>query len=85
MVLKEDEENAINGKQKRQCSKNEIVVVSDTMRTSVQNRHQHPLFPLNHRQKRMVEILREERESWRPKSTREVSSTAVHRITSKVT
>ena len=30
-----------------------------TMRISVQDRHQRPLFPLKHRQKRMVEILRE--------------------------
>ena len=45
VVLKEDQENAINGKQ------------------SVQNRHQHPLLPQNHRQERMAEVLREERVS----------------------
>ena len=41
----------------------EKVVVSDTMRVSVQNRHQRPILPLNHRQKKMVEALREERVS----------------------
>ena len=59
MVLKEDQENAINGKQK-DIGQEEIVGVSGTMRISVQNRHQRPLLPLNHRQKKMVEILRQE-------------------------
>ena len=35
------------------------VVVSGTMRISVQNRHQCPLLPLNHRQKKMVKTIRE--------------------------
>ena len=59
VVLKEDQENAINGKQK-DSSREEIVVVSDTTRMSVQNWHQNPLLPLNHRMKRMVEACREE-------------------------
>ena len=50
------EEQRNNGKQEDSVRK-EIVVVSDTMRTSVQNGHQRPLLPLNHRQKRKVEIL----------------------------
>ena len=44
VVLKEDQENAINGKQNGSVLK-EMVVVSDTMRISVQNRHQRPLLP----------------------------------------
>ena len=52
VVWKEDQENAINGKEKDSV-REEIVAVSDTMRISVQNRHQSP--PLNHRHKRMVE------------------------------
>ena len=39
MVLKEDKESAINGKQK-DCVREETNVVSGTMRMSVQNRHQ---------------------------------------------
>ena len=59
MVLKEDQENAINGKPKDSV-REEILEVSYTTRTSVQNRHQNPLLPLNHRKKRMVEAYREE-------------------------
>ena len=40
-----------------------IVAVSSTTKISVQNRHQNPLLPLNHQQKRMVEVPREERVS----------------------
>ena len=61
-MLKEDQENAINGKQKVSV-REEIVAVSSTTEISVQNRHRNPLLPLNHRQKRMVEILRKERVS----------------------
>ena len=68
VVLKEDQENAINGEQKGTVRK-EIAVVSDTMRISVQNLHQRLFLPVNHRQRRMVEILREER----------VSEAGVHR------
>ena len=38
VVLKEDQENAINGKQKDSV-REETVVVSGTMRISVQNQH----------------------------------------------
>ena len=62
MVLKEDQENAINGEQKDSV-REETLAVSRTMETSVQNRHQSPLRLLNHRHKRMVEVLREERVS----------------------
>ena len=47
VVLNEDKENAGNGKHKGSVRK-EIVVVSGTMKISVQNRCQSPLFPLNH-------------------------------------
>ena len=47
-VLKEDQENAINGKPKDSV-REETVAVSGTMRICVRNRQQNPLFPLNHR------------------------------------
>ena len=56
MVLKEEHENAINGKQK------DRVVVSGTMKISVQNRHRNPLHPLNHQHKE-VEVRRRKRTS----------------------
>ena len=63
VVLKEDKENAINGKQKDSV-RAETSVVSGTMKISVQNQYQKKtLHPLNHRQKRMVEVYREERVS----------------------
>ena len=62
VVLKEDWENAINGKQKDNV-REEIIAVSGSMKIRVQNRHQSPLRLLNHRQKRMVEVHREERVS----------------------
>ena len=49
-MLKEDEENAINGRQKDSV-REETSVVSGTMKISVQNRHQKPLHPLNHQHK----------------------------------
>ena len=54
VVLKEGQENAINGRHKDSVRK-EIVVVFDTMRISVHGRHQRPFLPLNHRLKRMAE------------------------------
>ena len=70
VVLKEDQENAVNGKQKDSV-REETSVVSGTMRISVQNRHQKPIHPLNHRQKRMVEYIYIF--SWRRKSLRGLS------------
>ena len=55
VVLKEDQENAISGKQKDSV-REEANVVSRTMRISVQNRHQKPLHPL-------VEVRRGKRTS----------------------
>ena len=49
-VLKEDKENAINGKQKGSV-REDTSAVSGTMKISVQNRHQKPLHPLNHQHK----------------------------------
>ena len=62
VVLKEDQENAVNGKPKDSV-REEIVAVSGRTRKNIQNRHQNPLLPLNHRKKRMVEAYREERVS----------------------
>ena len=59
MVLKEDKENAINGKQKYSV-REETSVVSGTMKTSVQKRHQKPLRSLNHQNKE-VEVRRGKR------------------------
>ena len=78
-MLREYQESTGNGKQKDSVRK-VIVVVSGTMRTSVQNRHQCPLLPLNHRQKNMVKKQFERKESWRPQSLRKVSSTTVQRV-----
>ena len=61
VVLQEDKEFAINGKQKGSV-REETSVVSDMMKMCVQNRHQCPLHALNHRQKE-VEVVREERTS----------------------
>ena len=61
MVLKEDKENAINGKQK-DCVREERSVVSGAMTMSVQNRHQKPLHPRNHQHKE-VEVHRGKRTS----------------------
>ena len=60
VVLKEDKENAINGKQKDSV-REETSVVSGTMKISVQNRRQKPLHPLN--QHKEVEVHRRERTS----------------------
>ena len=57
MVLKEDQENAINGEQKDSVRK-ETNAVSSTTAMSVQNRHQKPLHPLSHQHKE-VEVRRE--------------------------
>ena len=51
VVLKEDQENATNGKQKDNV-REEIIAVSGTMRKSAQNRHQSPLHSLIHRHKK---------------------------------
>ena len=59
-MLKEDKENVFNGKQKDNV-REETSAVSGTMKKSVQNRHQKPLHPLNHKNK--VEARREERAS----------------------
>ena len=55
-MLKEDKENAISGKQKDSVREG-TSVVSGTMKTSVQNRHQRPLHPLSHQHKE-VEVRR---------------------------
>ena len=73
VVLREDQENAINGKQKDSV-REEIVVVSGTMRISVQNRHQRPLLPTE-KDGRYTPI----RKSLRGRSPWEVSSAAVQR------
>ena len=56
MVLKEDNEFAISGKQKGSV-REETSVVSDTTGTSVQNRHPKPLHPVSHKHKE-VEVRR---------------------------
>ena len=60
-VVKEDKDNAINGKQ-MDCVRDETIVVSGTMKISVQGRHQKPLHPLNH-QRKEVEVHRGKRTS----------------------
>ena len=50
VVLNEDKENAINGKQKDSV-REETSAVSGTMKMCVQNRHPKPLHLLNHRHK----------------------------------
>ena len=62
MALTEVKECAISG-QRKGSDREETNAVSGTKVRNMQNRHQNPLLPLNHRQKRMVEILREERAS----------------------
>ena len=54
VVLKEDQENAINGKQKDSV-REENYAVSSTTVMNVQNQHQSPFHPLNH-QEREVEV-----------------------------
>ena len=61
VVLKEDKENAINGRPKDSV-REETSVVSGAMKISVQNRHQKPLHPLNHQHKE-VEVRRRKRTS----------------------
>ena len=73
VVLKEDKENAINGKQK-DSFREETRVVSSTVKISVQNRHEKPLHPLSHQK------CVEEKEPQRPGSIWEVRSTAVQRL-----
>ena len=60
-MLKEDKEDAINGKQ-MDSAREGTSVVSGTMKTSVQNRHQKPLHPLDH-QHTVVEVRRGKRTS----------------------
>ena len=57
MVLKEDKEFAISGKQKGSV-RDETNSVSGTTVMSVQNQHQKPLHPLSHQHKE-VEVRRE--------------------------
>ena len=57
MVLKEDKEFAISGKQKDNV-REETNAVSGTTVMSVQNRHQKPFHPLSH-QHQEVEVRRE--------------------------
>ena len=61
MVLKEDKEFAISGKQKGSVQV-ETNAVSGTMKISVQNRHPKPHHPLNHKHKE-VEVHRGKRTS----------------------
>ena len=77
MVLKEDKENAINGKQEDSV-REETIVVSGTIKIGVQNRHQKPLHPLNNQHKE-VEVRRGN-EPHRRESIWEVRSTAVQRL-----
>ena len=56
VVLREDKENAVNGKQKDSV-REETSVVSGTMKITVRNRHQKPLHPLNLQHKE-VEVRR---------------------------
>ena len=62
VVLKEDQGNATNGKQKDSV-RADIIVVSGTMGISVQNRHRSPLHSLNHWHKKMEEVRRRKRTS----------------------
>ena len=57
VVLKEDKENAVTGKQKGSV-REETNAVSGTKVMSVQNRHQRPLHNLSH-QHQEVEVRRE--------------------------
>ena len=61
VVLNEDKENAINGKQKDSV-REETSLVSGTMKISVQNRHPKPLHPLNYQHKE-VEVRRGKKNS----------------------
>ena len=61
VVLKEDKEFAINGKQKDSV-REETRVVSSTTGMNVQNRHQKPLHPLSHQHKE-VQVHRGNRTS----------------------
>ena len=78
-MLKEDKENANNGKQKDSV-REETSVVSDTMWISVQNRHQKPLHPRNHQHKEVeVTFTKRNFRGW-SQSIWEVRSTAVQRL-----
>ena len=61
MVLKEEKEFAISGKQKDSV-REETNAVSGTTVMNVRNRHQQPLHPLSH-QHQEVEVRREKRAS----------------------
>ena len=67
MELREDQENAINGKQKDSVRK-ETIVVSATMGINVESGCRNPLLLQSRKQKKLVKHLREER----------VSEAAVH-------
>ena len=66
VVLKEDKENAFNGKQKDSV-REETSVVSGTMKTSVQNRHQKNCSTFLNHQQRGGSVRGKERQ--RPEST----------------
>ena len=76
VVLEEDKENAINGKQKGQWSRRGHVVTG-TMKIGVHTRHQKPRNPLSH-QHTEVEVRRG-KEPQSVESTWEVRSTVVQR------
>ena len=59
-MFNEEEDNAINGKQKDSVQE-ETIVVSATMGIKVENRHQHPHLLQSREQKKMAKNLREER------------------------
>ena len=82
VVLKEDKENAINGKQKDSV-REETNVVSGTMNDQRAKPTPKPLHFLNHHH-REVEVRRGKRKPQRPESIWEVRSTAVQKITWKV-
>ena len=75
VVLKEDQENAFNGKQKDSV-REEVLVVSGTMKISVQNRHRKPNHLLSHQHKEL-EVRRQKRDLQRPESVWADQSTAV--------
>ena len=77
VVLKEDKEFAVGGKQKDSVREETNAVFGTTV-MSVQNRHQKPLHPLSH-QHQEVEVRRE-KEPQRQESVWEDQSTAVQKL-----
>ena len=78
MVLKEDKEFAISGKQQGSV-REETSAVSGTMKITVQNRHQEKLHLLNHQHKE-VEVRREKKSLRGRSPTEKVRSTTVQRL-----